>query len=357
MPAVPPVKALYSTHVQFRSIGWLRAALLYWEGILRFAPDRFSSFDPPEVHELVAAGLIENVSPERYRKPAADAFSARLDELLASSRRQPCLGTADPLIHVSQIDRDLLQTLQRRGLAASSGDWAKMSPDMAALYKATLANTAGRELNAAPTTDDTSCEAPAYFELRKLAQGSAPPAPPDGFACARVLQPFPSIEAATSLTAENLKKIRKNSSAQRRMFRETVQDRVLQIAELPSEEAVISHLQDFKREIEAEVDSQRGALLVSSLRDAWRLLLISAPASIGTAIAVAQSIPLLAAAGVVGSFGLGIADFWTRATQRKRAGHYLLLLDAAFGARRLTFGGRESRSAQNGSAAGRTSIS
>ena len=139
MPDVPPVKALYTPHIQFRLIGWLRAALLYWEGILRFAPDRFSAFDPPEVHELVAAGLIENVSPERYCKAAADVFCARLDEVLASSRRPPCLGTnADPLIHASQIDRDLLQKLQRRGLAASSGDWAKMSPDMAALYKATL---------------------------------------------------------------------------------------------------------------------------------------------------------------------------------------------------------------------------
>jgi hypothetical protein len=118
-----------------------------------------------------------------------------------------------------------------------------------------------------------------------------------------------------------------------------------------------SHLRDFQTEVEAEVRSQRGALLASNLRDAWRLLLISAPASVGTAIAVAQSIPLLAAAGVVGSIGLGVADVWTRATQRKRTGHYLLLLETSLGGRRHALSALDRRPPKSPSALERTSSS
>jgi hypothetical protein len=356
MPEVTPVKALYSPHIQFSSVGWLRAALLYWEGILRFVPDGFAPFDPPEVHELVSTGLIENVSADRYRKVAGERFGQRIEEIRRAPLRPPCLRASDdPLIHVSLIERSILQDLERRGLAASGGEWVKMSPEFAALYKVILADTAGRELNAPPTTDETACEAPVLFEYRKVARGTAHPAPPDGFACARRLHPFPMLESSASFSTESLLKARSSFSSQRRIFRETVQERVAQIADLPSEEAIESHLRDFETEIEAELHVQRGALLASNLRDAGRLLLISAPASIGTAFAVAESVPLVAAAGVIGSIGLGITDVMMRANQRKRAGNYLLLLEAAFGNRRLAAGGRDLRPRMNNSPAGRTS--
>jgi hypothetical protein len=358
MAEVTPVKALYSPHIQFASIRWLRSALLYWEGILRFVPEGFVPFDPPEVHELVAEGLIENVSPERYLKSAAETFNSRLDEVLRSPLRPACLGaSADPLVHVSQIEGGLLERLQGKGLAAAGGEWVKMSPEMAALYKVILANVAGRELNAPPTTDETSCEAPVLFEYRRLCRGTAKAAPPDGFACARMLAPFPVLESPSSrvLTTENLLKVRATLPTQRRIFRETVQDRIGQIADLPSSDAMRSHLRDFEGEIEGEVHSQRGALFASNLRDAVRFILISAPASIGAAVAVAESIPLVGAVGVVGSVGLGIADVLMRASQRKRAGNYLLLLEAALGNRRV--GNRDARALQNGSPAGRTSSS
>jgi hypothetical protein len=334
MPAVAPVKALYYPHIQFGSVGWLRAALLYWEGILRLVPDGFTPFDPPEVHELVSAGLIEDVSPGRYRRAVADALGPQIEKMPPREGNMPCLdASADPLVHVSKFEPNLLQNLKRRGLAAAGGEWVKLSPEMATMYKVILANAAGRELNAAPATDDTVCGAPVYFAYRKLVVDPARRAPPDGFSCARLIAPFPAIERAGSLTTEMLLKIRENTSTQRRIFRDTIQERVAQLADLPSEEAIVSHLEDFKSEIRTEINEQRGAHRASSLRDAWRLILISAPASVGTAVAVAGAMPLVAAAGVVGSIGLGVADFMAHAAQRRRAGHYLLVLESAFAAR------------------------
>src|SRR5258708_3266009 len=105
MPDVQPVKAIYYPHIQFESLGWLKAALLYWEGILRIVPDGFEPFDPPEVHELATAGLVSSISPSRYLESVRRLFSARLDELLASH-----LGhswgldrESGALIHVAEI--------------------------------------------------------------------------------------------------------------------------------------------------------------------------------------------------------------------------------------------------------------
>jgi hypothetical protein len=333
---VPPIKALYYARIHFDSVGWLRAALLYWEGVLRFRPEGETPIDPPEVDELAAAGLIENVAPERYRFDVAEAFHARLGDVADWFARGPCVEeSADPLVPASHLDPDLVRRLEDRGLAAARGDWVKLPPAMAMLYKSILANEAGRELNAAPANDDSHCDLPAYLAHRRLALGPNPRAPTDGFACARALHPFPSIEQTASLTTERLLEIRANTTAQRRLFRESVQQRVQQLDDLPSEEAMRSHLHDFTSEVRAEVRAQRVSRRASNIGDAWRLVLLGLPASIGTAVAVAEAMPMVAAAGVVGSIGLGVADVFARARQRRRAGHYLLVLEAAALAHRM----------------------
>jgi hypothetical protein len=336
MPHVTPVKALYCRRIQFESTGWLRAALLYWEGVLRFVPDGLAPIDPPEVHDLVTAGLVENVSPNRYRKAAAEALKARLDDVLrVAPQRLPCLtGTGDPLIYASMLDPELLQLLQERGQAATAGEWARMAPDLATLYKTILANIAGRELNAAPATDESECDVSEYLDYRTLVRGTGQSAPVDGFACARPLEPFRTVEAANSLSAETLLTIRREYSAPRRIFRDTVQARVAPIADLPSKDAIHAHVRDMRTEIEGEVEAQRGALRQSNTRDTWKFLLIGAPASIGTAVAVAGAAPMAAALGLFGSVGIGAADLLMHQRQRRRAGPYLLSLEGALRARR-----------------------
>jgi hypothetical protein len=169
--------------------------------------------------------------------------------------------------------------------------------------------------------------------------------------------PFPSIEASHTFNAANILRVRASFSEQRRRFREVVQARAQDIVQLPSEEAIGSHLGDFESEMNDEVSAQRSALFASTLRDTGRFLLIGAPASIGAVIALAESVPFIGVIGVVGSLGLGLTDVLMHTAQRKRAGNYLLVLEASLGTRRLPFVPRDAQAPSGGKTAARPSKS
>lgn len=78
-----PEKALYFPHIQFRSVEWVKCALLYWEGVKRIVPhEGYSTDDPPEVAEFVAAGLVEDVPATSFRESARQRFAPRLAALM-----------------------------------------------------------------------------------------------------------------------------------------------------------------------------------------------------------------------------------------------------------------------------------
>jgi hypothetical protein len=332
MASLQPVKGLYYSQIQFGSLGWLRAALLYWEGFLRIVPDGFETLDSPEVHELVIEGFIEDVSPARYLRSAREVFGGHLEELLRTRMGRTLGGHRESgaLIHVGEIEQGLLHELKARGLASSAGEWASMSPDIAMLYKITLANEVGQELQAAPATDESGYEvADWYFAGRELARDGKAAALVDGFACVRLIEPFGLLEAGAISTA-TLVGLRKRYVAERRAFRERVQEHLSAIATLPSVEAIRSRVEDFVHEIEEEVAAHRDALRTSSLRSALEALRVSAPAAVGAAVTLAGAPLAIAVAGVFGSVGLGATDWFV---QRRHAvganGDYLLLLEAA----------------------------
>src|SRR5258708_7009417 len=197
MQVVQPIKALYYPRIQFASVGWLRAALLYWEGVLRILPEGFAPWDPPEVHELATLGLIEDLSPAPYRRRAAERFVAILERQF----RKPggwspeSSAEASTLVHVDMMEQGLLRELQARGLAAVAREWATMPAEIAKLYEMALANEAGQELHAAPATDESDDDIPrTYFAHQVLSADPATIAPIDGFASVRRIDPFPRFE-------------------------------------------------------------------------------------------------------------------------------------------------------------------
>jgi hypothetical protein len=336
MPEVQPLKALYYPHVHFDSLGWVKAALLYWEKIVRLVPAGFQTWDPPEVHELAVEGLIENVSSAPYLHSADQIFAARLEEMLQTHLGPSlCLKReSGSLLHVADIEPGLLRQLQARRLAAAAGDWVTMSPDIATLYKITLATVAGEDLHAAPATDDPSCDVAAtYFAHARLARDPKAMAPIDGFACVRQIQPFPSIEAK-GLPVKDLVEIRDELPQSRREFRERVQASATAIATLVSVEAIRGHLTDLTTEIEREVRAERSAVRAANRRNFWKAVSVSMPASIGAAVTLAGAPILIAALGVAGSLGVGLTDWLLKRHHDPRApSHYLLSLDAAVGTR------------------------
>jgi hypothetical protein len=334
---IQPVRALYFPHMQFASTRWVKAALLFWEGIVRIVPEGFGLQDPPEVYELTAAGLIENVSPGPYQRAATAEFVKRLEAVLRlrdtisqclhSERSLRKLRKYD-LIRAVEIDGGLLKDLQAYGLAATAGDWVTMPSEIAELYKIALSDEIARQLHAAPTTDEPLCPAAtAYFARRELGAGQTPAAPTDGYAYARTIAPFPALET-TDVPASTVLKFRQRYSEERRSFRELVQARTSDVATLPTVEAIDSHLRDFTAELTSEADSQRSAKKASRARDAWKLVGIGAPASVGAVVTFAGAPPVIAALGGVGSVGAGVTDWMlARRPGRRAATSYLILLE------------------------------
>jgi hypothetical protein len=330
MPDIQPVNALYYPRLHFGSPGWASAALLYWEGLLRLVPDGVPPNDSPEVDALVERGLIESVSPARYFRSTAEAFEARLEDLLRTQVVR-VLGLdrqSGSLIHVGQVDPSLLRSLQSRGLAAVAGQWVSMSPEIAALYKLTLANEAAKDRHAAPTTDETGFDvAAALYLAQKLDRGAQPSVLIDGFSWARCIDPFPQIEGGPP-TAHEMVALRGSLATERRKFRERVQARAADIGSLPSLAAVESQLDDFSRELKAEVNARMISHRASSARSTWAVARTSAPFALGAAIAAVGAPMAVAVAGLVGSVGVGVTDWVVqRRHARRNVDNYLVALE------------------------------
>jgi hypothetical protein len=324
-----PVKALYFPRIRFGSLGWLTAALLYWEGLLRIVPEGFDPLDPPGVHDLVEAGLIESVSPARFLEGARDSFVRTLETVAPSA---PPLKDrrSGALLHVKEMEPALLQELQARGLAITAGEWVSLPDEIANLYKVTLAGVAGREYHAAPAAEEAEADAAAwFFASRTQRAGNSVTGLVDGFACARRVPPFPWIEQRGLSTAQLLA-IRRTYATQRRAFREHLQTRVAGIDRLPSVAAVRAHLLDVISQIEGEVNAQRRDLGTANARNALKVVTMSTPAALGTAVTLAGAPLPTAVVGVTASLGLGVADWFLQRRQLARGvTNYLISLEAS----------------------------
>jgi hypothetical protein len=338
LSGVSPVRALYYPRTHFASLGWVKAALLYWEGLARIVPEGFAPVDPPEVYELVAAGLIENVSPAHYQHAAGRTFLKRLQKV--RGELLPCLGRARTpkrpgkysMVHIGKIEPELLRDLKAYGLAATAGDWVTMTSEMADLYLITLGDEMGAQLHAARATDEPRCAAaPAYFAQQKLVSEPNRATLIDGYAFARSLAPFPSLEAAT-LPLDRVLKVRQKYERERRAFRDFIQTRASELGTFHSVEAIDSHLRDLKTELENGSESQRRARRASRAREAWKFVGIGSPASLGALATAVGAPPLIGALGGIASLGAGVTErALARRPGRQPALRYLVSLEVLLG--------------------------
>jgi hypothetical protein len=336
MAEVQAIEALYYPQVEFPSAAWVKAALLYWEGLMRIVPDGHTPNDPPEVKALVEAGAIKDVSPAPFRSATTEVFGTRLEDLLQSRKGEP-IGddwgqngehgekSEEESVHLTQMDRSLLKSLESKKLATVAGQWAHMSAPVARLFQIAMANEASGHLLAAPITETNMGNvASTYFSARKVARDPES-VPTDGLQWAQLYTPFPSVEAVRPLKVETLLDLRTKHAHQRRAFRDTIQQRTEAMATLPSPEAIRSHLEEMADEMQKELEEQREALRAAGVREAWTLLGVSSPLSIGTGTALLSGPTPAAAIGAFGAVGLGVMDWFVqRHKQQRTEGHYLL---------------------------------
>jgi hypothetical protein len=336
MTGTQPVEALYYPRVEFPSAGWVKAALLYWDGLVRIVPDGQLPRDPPEIRELVEARLIRDVSPAPFRGPASDVFAPRLEDLLQSRKGKPledewCAGGSDDdtaqLVHLTQLEHGLTRELEARKLLTAAGQWGRMSPAVARLFQITMAIEAAQQLYAAPVTDSPACDAAStYFSVAKVAADPRA-VPPDGLRFARLHLPFPAPQTVEAIPIGTILELRSKYWETRRALRETIQQRAGEIAALPSQEAIRRHVEGFARELCGELEIQRAQLRASRVKDVWTVIGVSAPVTAASTAAVASPATVLAAAGTFGTVSIGLLDWYHHRGMRKRNEEsYLLTL-------------------------------
>ncbi|MCL2450018.1 MAG: hypothetical protein FWD17_13810, partial [Polyangiaceae bacterium] len=233
-------------------------------------------------------------------------------------------------IHLTQLERKLVSELERKGLLSIDGEWARVKTPVAQLYQITMANEAAHQLFAAPVTENSACNVAAtFFAAAKMAHDRASVGA-NGLLWAELYMPFPSIESVAPLSVKKLLELRTKYARKRSRFRNTVQRRAAVIATLPSVDAVRAHLESMAREMKDELEEQRDALRASGMRDAWSLIGMSSPLSLGAGALIGQ-VAAATALGAVGTVALGVGHwFYERRRRERNEGHYLLSLEREF---------------------------
>lgn len=341
MPEV--TKALYYPHIHFRSLDWLKCALLYWDGIKRIVPHRgFRTQDSRPVQALREEGLVEDVSAETYRTAATDAFLPRLQEL-TRSREGAFVGAPqrigravrehrndeNALVHTAKMDHRLMNALHTSGLGRRAGDWFQMSQEIAGLYMMRLAGVAARSLNTPVVSDAPEYEvASLYFN----APESTFQPPRAGMALARLLCPFPRPRSMREVPLKRVLQIRERHAAERRAFRRKVDEIAKDLKSAASKEAVRDAIEAHKKEISESLRAQKAALSASRIGTTWDLMSLSAPGWVAPGLAAlgAGSVTVAVGAGI--AFTFGALNWFVQRAERGRAArdscpwHYLVTL-------------------------------
>jgi len=332
-----PHKAIYYPHVEFASTAWVKSALLYWEGIVRWRPPGSTPRDEPEVEQLLGERLIEELAPEPGALQVAPEIGKRLEELIDELGGQlpACLPgirglRGIPPDHEARERAEIAEVLEEYPLAKKA--FIDTADQARALFLTFWAEKIAFERKFAAVTDDPVIDAIAiHIENERVTQDPRTLAKGEGHALAELSLPAPSLEAIAQLSVERLLEIRQKYARERRHFRESVQARVAAIADLETPEAIEEQLKALQEEIRDDLEATREAVKDAKVKERWAVLGVTAPASLAAALSIATYSPVLGPAGGVGAVALGVTSWFMQ--KRKgtppSANHYLLSVDSA----------------------------
>jgi hypothetical protein len=338
-PDDPPSKALYYPHVEFPSTAWVKSALLYWDGVVRFHPPQSSPRDDAEIQELLEAKVVENVAPEPLRRRlVTETVGPQIEELVRAhgGRVPPRIPGLPPVrgAPAELEDRMLKETLEDlHGYPLAQKALSGERPQARTLYLIFLVDRVADALGLAPATDDPLFDAIAtYFATEKVTEDPTKLTQGSGQGIAELCLPTPSLEAIAALPVKRLLDIREKYAVQRRDFRKKVQAQIATIAELPTREAIEDHLETLRHKIHDDLETSREAVEDAKAKERWSLVGISAPVSVATGISIgAATSAALGPVGGAATLALGVTSWFMRGRKATGAGqgHYLQQLDTA----------------------------
>jgi hypothetical protein len=345
--------------MRVRDKDWLKASVLYWDGMRRFQPIGYVLRESPDCERLIEAGFLRSLDPEAYAVGINRELLEFIRDNVETLRRRfgirdaqittagPGWGREGPRrgpkglgwIHASKMIPELSGFLADEGLAhIGRGDdhrWVGLHPTVAAAYMLALTGECADQEQLAPVTDNPSpLLSPTQgvaAAIRLLTDG--PIDVPDsrdrqydvaGFAMVAIESVMPRDLSAISVDRIlDIKGKLEEELATFRVFVASQQEALQQLAMITSgdirADAFAKHINtEIKKPLE-RLERGLNGLRLGTIRSLLTMQTIAPPAAVTYISGQTHAPPVVATAGAVGAV-IGSA-WWQLAKDRKQQIH------------------------------------
>lgn len=351
---------LYFPYIRVRDADWLKRAALYWPSIARLRPRGYPVPKSGTDAELHAAGILVDADPARLLTAAnwdlAKTLRGRLPELsqrfgLGSQELRDATAWAPThearswhfpdlaWIHVTKFPAGLIDELQQSGVAirgsavnrgANSNrsrpdEWLGLHPALGGAYMAALVGQLSRTSGYSPITDqlDLRQATPTteFAEAIDLLLGDAARPETTGPTAWFVMLALQHIQPASTLSVDDVIRIRTELAGELELFRDFVQDQrdeLAQIAALPDRDRQSELFADrVRKSVEIPLQRLEKSLRLLSFETTRSLMMTSSiapPVAVAPALAATHSPAIFAAGGVATAVG---SAWWSVSAGRR----------------------------------------
>lgn len=252
--------AIYFPYINVPPDPWLLRMLLYWDRLsaivpmdYQYEPDRFE----PKMREMVAAGLVNPVTPGLYLR-RIDGLENTFLGYATRWRKAHFSGgdCARTLIHAEKLD-GLVRPLVDMGVAreVEGGRWYEMPEPLANRFMALLATALGQvdEIDAAPVTNNASLGQSLWRTSLALRRD----------VLLEILFPMPA--PSERLTLEDIVEFKTAHQGLAANFRERVQQECMLLADGATHEERQDRIQALGRRLQGEADE-----IADAMKHRWR---------------------------------------------------------------------------------------
>lgn len=283
-------RALYYPYIHFQETGWLKAALLYWDGLRRIVPGDCNPNDEKDVAIAVSEGAVINTDPTRYLKKASTQFSKYF--LTPSCNEKPLLSVTnadDRILKVdegffeslhwlynSKIDSAVLDSLVKNHIGVIQDDKIYLDQRYAYSYMTCLASTMGAQIGTPMITDTPNrLERGEYLSLGIPHSINSAVEPCD--IMLRIGIDFPDPASLAEVPIRKILKFHERYNSERRLFRQRVQLLITRFAEIEDPNAFEDVIASERQAIKDEMQDYRYSLDELNVKSVFSFFQISVP--------------------------------------------------------------------------------
>lgn len=341
-----PNTALYYPGYHMK-LGWIKAALLYWEDVGRIVPSEAAKTVDDHLSDyqmLVDQKALLNFSPDEYLKEAAEKFDNYLVPLFEQDA--DAIYDAEYLkeklssymqIHPEKLTSVLQNDMAIFGATPSDDGYIKVPSHVGGPYMMCLGSVISDHTGFPLVTDDHAFEAMGEY-LSFSAGQKAVVEDPHYKALLRLGITMPSPGAMINLPMKTLLKFREKRQAERIEMRDAVSQLIEKASQLGDPNSIKDFWMGHNKRVVQALKAYRDTMVDLRLIDIGSMLKIGIPAGVASGIAAWSGWISPEVAGILTAtaFGISAARWWGKRRFRRRAAsqgcpwHYALLTERTF---------------------------